>query len=265
MRQSLINLIFFSDRRKDLLFLLKSNPRDIDSIKEILKVDAGSIQPHIKKMKEAGLINENNKLYSLSEIGEVIVENLQPLLNTAEVFEENIEYWKSHDLDSIPDFLLARINELGHFEVLEPDAGHLAETPRKILEDMVCSKKVMTFVSYFHPEAPFIYSRLAENGAEVTLCITQNVAERLFSSNYREETIKLLRAKNSKVLLLRKPAVIPSIIVTDRSLIFKLYEKDRKMRDQMALSFEKKALCWGKELFQYCIKAAEPLNEKEFL
>lgn len=265
MRQSLISLILFSDRRKDLLFLLKSKPRDIDSIKEILKVDAGSIQPHIKKMKGAGLITEENKIYSLSEIGEVVAENMLPLLNTAEVFEENIEYWQSHDLDSIPKFLLERINELGHFKVLEPDAGHLAETPKTLLENMLCSKKIMTFVSYFHPEAPFIYSKLAERGTEVTLCITQNVAERLFSSSYREETLKLLRAKNSKVFLLRKQASVPSIIVTDCFLTFKLYEIDGKLRDQMVLSFEEKALCWGKELFQYCIKAAEPLSEKEFL
>jgi predicted transcriptional regulator len=265
MRQSLISLILFSERRRDLLFLLKNEPKDIDSIKKILKVDAGSIQPHIKKMKGAGLINEKNKLYSLSEIGEVVAENMWPLLNTVEVFEENIEYWKNHDLDSIPGFLLERIDELGHFEVLEPDAGHLAETPKTLLENMLCSTEIMTFVSYFHPEAPFIYSKLAESGAEVTLCITQNVAERLFSSSYREETIKLLRAKNSKIFLLRKQASVPSIIVTDRFLVFKLYEMDGKLRDQMILSIGEQALCWGKELFRHCIEAAEPLNENEFL
>lgn len=69
MKQCLLNLILFSGRRKDLLLLLKEKPRDIDSIKELLKVDASSVQPHIKKMKDSGLIIERNKIYSLSEIG----------------------------------------------------------------------------------------------------------------------------------------------------------------------------------------------------
>ena len=203
-KQSLITLILLSNRRKELLFLLKKEPRDIDTIKELLNVDSGSIQPHIKKMKDAGLITEKNKTYNLSDIGEMLAENLQPLLNTAEVFEENTEYWKSHDLSSIPYFLLERIDEIGHFELLEPDAEHLAETPKILLENMLNSKEIMTFVSYSHPEAPFIYSELAERGTEVTLCITQNVAERLFSS-YREETEKLFRVNNSKIFILRTP------------------------------------------------------------
>lgn len=62
MKQSLINLIFFSDRRKELLFLLREGPRDIDAIKELLNVDAGTIQPpHIKKMKDAHLLVEEKK------------------------------------------------------------------------------------------------------------------------------------------------------------------------------------------------------------
>lgn len=77
MKQSHINLIFSSDKRRDLLFLLKKEPRDVDTIKELLKVDAGSIQPHIKKMKDYDLITEENKIYRLSKKGEVIVENMQ--------------------------------------------------------------------------------------------------------------------------------------------------------------------------------------------
>jgi len=92
MKQSLINLILFSDRRKDLLFLLREEPKDIDTIKELLNLDAGSIQPHIKKMRDAHLIIEEKKVYRLSEIGKVIVENMEPLLNLIEVFEVNDDY-----------------------------------------------------------------------------------------------------------------------------------------------------------------------------
>lgn len=264
MKQCLLNLILFSGRRKDILLLLKKKPRDIDSIKELLKVDASSVQPHIKKMKDSGLIIERNKIYSLSEIGEAIIENMQPLLNMVEFFGENAEYWMSHDLSSIPEFLLERIDELGRCELLEPDAGHLAETPKILMDNMLNSKEILTLTTYFHPQAPLIYAELAEKEAEITLCMTENVTERLFL-NYRKEAEKLSGATNSRLFILRKPATIPSLIVTDRLLALKLFETNGKLRDQIILCFGERALCWGKELFRYCLEAAEPLDEKEFL
>ena len=261
MKQCLLNLILFSGRRKDLLLLLKEKPRDIDTIKELLSVDAGSIQPHIKKMRDAHLIIEEKKAYRLSEIGKIIVENMEPLLNTIKVFEVNDDYWKTRDLTQIPDFLLERIDELGHCELLEPDAEHLFETPRAFLEKLLSSKEVLTFVSYFHPESPSLYADIAENGTKQVICMTENVIERLFSS-FPEEAERLSRNKNSKMFVCRKPAPIPSIVVTDRFLALKLLENDGKLRDQILISTEEKALGWGKELFWHCIKVTESLEEK---
>ena len=216
-KQSLINLIFFSDRRKELLLLLREKPRNIDTIKEMLSVDAGSIEPHIMKMRDAHLITEERKIYRLSEIGKIIVENLEPFLSTVEVLEVSDDYWKTRDLTLIPDFLLDRIDELGQCELLEPDLEHMLETPKAFLENLQSSKEVLTFVSYFHPEAPSLYADLVENRTELTLYMTKNVTERLLSS-FPGETGKLLKSKNSKVFVCQKPALVPSIVVTDRFL-----------------------------------------------
>jgi predicted transcriptional regulator len=263
MKQSIINLILFSDRRKDLLLLLREEPRDIDTIKELLNVDAGSIQPHIKKMIDAHLITEEKKVYGLSEIGKIIVENLEPLLNAVEVFEIDNDYWKTHDLTPIPDFLLERIDELGHCKLLEPDVEHLLETPKAFLENFQSSKEVLTFVSYFHPEAPSLYADIAENGTKQVLCMTESVMERLFSS-FPEEANRLSKNKNSKIFVCRKPVSIPSIVVTDRFLALKLFESDGKLRDQILISTGEKALGWGKELFWHYMQMAEPLERAGF-
>jgi len=264
MKHCLLNLILFSGRRKDILLLLKEKPRDIDEIKELLNVNASSIQLHVKKMKDSGLITQKNKMYRLSEIGEIIVENMQPLLSMTELLGENTEYWLSHDLSSIPEFLLERIDELGHCELLEPDTGHLFETPEVIRDSILSSKEVLTFTAYSHPQAPLIYTELAEKGVEIILCMTESVAQRLFLNN-RIEAEKLSRAGNSRLFISREPTAIPSLIVTDRLVVFKLFENNGKLRDQLVLSFEKRAIYWGKELFRYYIEAAEPLNEELFL
>ncbi|AKB28567.1 Transcriptional regulator, ArsR family [Methanosarcina siciliae T4/M] len=261
MKQSLVNLIFYSDRRKDLLLLLKEEPRDIDTIKNLLNVDARSIQPHIKKMKDARLIIEEKKVYMLSEIGEVIVENMEPFLNSIEVFEANGEYWKTRDLTQIPDYLLERIDELEHCELLEPDAEHMLETPKVFMDNIRSSKEIFTLVSYFHPEAPSLYASLAENGTKLTLCMTKNVIERLVTG-FPEEAKRLFKSENSKIFICQKPSPIPIIVVTDKFLSLKMFENDGKLRDQLLISTEEKALRWGKELFWHCMRVAEPTEEK---
>ncbi|MDM7918297.1 MAG: winged helix-turn-helix domain-containing protein [Methanosarcina sp.] len=263
MRQSLINLIFFSERRKELLLLLREEPRDIDTIKELLNVDAGSIQPHIQKMKDAQLLIEDRKVYRLSEIGNIIVENLKPFLSAIEVFEVNNDYWKTRDLTQIPDFLLERIDELGHCELLEPDVEHMLETPKSFMDNILSSKEVLTLVSYFHPESPSLYADLAEKGTRVTLCMTENVIVRLFSS-FPEEAERLSKNENSKIFVCQKPSPIPSIVVTDRFLSLKLRENDGKLRDQLLISTEERALNWGRELFWHCMKVVEPVEAKTF-
>ncbi len=249
MKQCLLNLILFSGRRKDLLLLLKEKPRDIDSIKELLKVDASSVQPHIKKMKDSGLIIERNKIYSLSEIGEAIIENMQPLLNMAEFFGENAEYWMSHDLSSIPEFLLERIDELGRCELLEPDAEHLAETPKILMDNILNSKEILTLTTYFHPQAPLIYAELAEKGAEITLCMTENVAERLFL-NYRKEAEKLSGATNSRLFVLRKPADDSVIDCNGQAPCTQTLRNQRKVKGPDSPVFRGKSSMLGKGTFQ---------------
>lgn len=263
MKQSLVNLIFFSEKRKELLLLLREESRDIDTIKELLNMDAGSIQPHIKKMKDAHLLVEEKKVYRLTETGKIIVENLIPFLSTIKVFEISNDYWKTRDLTQIPDFLLERIDELGHCELLEPDVEHMLETPKVFMDNMLNSKEILTFVSYFHPESPSLYADLAENGTRITLCTTESVIIRLFSS-FPEEAERFSKNENSKIFVCRKPMPIPSVVVTDRFLSLKLFENDGKLRDQLLISTEEEALDWGRELFWHCMNVVEPVEVRAF-
>ena len=263
MKQPLIKFILYSEKRIDLLCLLKKEPKSLDEIKIELRENSNSIQPHVKKLKRSFLIFEKNRVLSLSDLGKAIVENLQELIDTAKVVEEHADYWKKQDLSAIPDNLQNRIKELGKYEILEPDAEHLFETPDFFRKNILISKEVMTFVSCFHPESPEIYANIAKNNAELTLCMTEIVADRLFT-DFPKEAAGISRSKNSKLLICRKPVKLPSIVVTERFMTLKLLEGSGKLRDQMLLCCEEKALKWGKELFTYYMTLCEPLEEKEF-
>lgn len=102
MNSSLLDLILFSEKRKDFLLLLKEGPKSIEEILEKLQVSRTALLPQIKKLKEENLVIHENEMYRLSLIGEIIVEKMQPLLYTLAIFEKNEDFWAERKLTPIP-------------------------------------------------------------------------------------------------------------------------------------------------------------------
>jgi len=61
MESSLIDLVFRSDKRKNLLILLDSGSKSIDEIRDELDVTATSILPQIKKLIDSDLIVQEDR------------------------------------------------------------------------------------------------------------------------------------------------------------------------------------------------------------
>ena len=250
MSSSLCDTIWLSEKRKNLLLLLMEGPRDIEQIKTSLNVTSKAMMPQIKILKKQGLILQKEDTYVLSEIGNLVVGNMLPLLNTLEVIEENKEYWASRDTSVISRELFMRLGELGECMVIEPDLNHLFDLPREFTENLIKSRCIMSSLSYYHPLYPSLYSRLAKSGAEMEIVLTKAVFERL-KSDFRDELETLLNSKNTVVRICEETLQLPTIAVTEKFMYLCLFNKQGKYDHRKVMSFDESALCWGRELFMH--------------
>ncbi|MCQ1536995.1 winged helix-turn-helix domain-containing protein [Methanosarcina sp. KYL-1] len=259
MKISLIDLAFLSEKRTNVLLLLEEGPKTGDEIKTALNVSSTSIMPQIKKLKEGNLIlqGEDSK-YRLSEMGEIVVEKMGPLLNTVRVFEENYDYWINHDFSGIPEHLLNRIDELGNYFLLEPDLNRLFEVPEDFKKNLLESRRVMTFFSFFHPLYLDLYSELVKKEAEMFLILTEPVFERM-KKDYNEDLRFLLESKNTKIYICDKNITLKNV-VTDRFCSVLLFDRKGKFDHQRLISFDESALKWCEELFMYYKNMSIPLE-----
>ena len=76
MRSSLITVLLSSEKRTDLLLLLKEKPRTIEEINSELGTNSVAILPQLKKLKENGLVIHEDKVYELSLLGRIIVQKM---------------------------------------------------------------------------------------------------------------------------------------------------------------------------------------------
>jgi predicted transcriptional regulator len=250
MKISLIDLAFLSEKRKDVLLLLEEGPKTGDEIKTALNVNSTSIMPQIKKLKEGRLIVQDERnTYRLSDMGEIVVEKMEPLLNTVRVFEENYDYWTNHDFTAIPEFLLNRIDELGNYFMLEADLNRLFEVPEDFKNNLLESRNIRMFLSYFNPLYIEIFSELARKEAEICLILTEPVYERMKKDYYKDLKF-LVESKNIEVYICDQNVTLKDV-VTERFCSLVLFDKKGKFDHQRLMSYDESALKWCDELFLY--------------
>jgi len=278
-KPSLLDTIFLSEKRKNLLLLLKEEgPKSDDDIKDAFDFPWKSITPQIKKLIDCGLILEDNGIYTLSDMGTVIASNMQFFLNTLSIYEENLEFWFDHDLSSIPFHLLTRIGELGKVQIMERDPDTYL-VPEEITKNIVDSSRIMAFIPAFNPSY-LLYLEFLEKCIEATLIITKPTFEILqteYNSDspyiktnnlilnkaliqYKQEMKRILNNKASNFLVYEGDLKPISIIVADKIFVLSLLDKKGRLETEFLIASEPQALKWGEELFMYYKERAKPVS-----
>ncbi|AKB78021.1 hypothetical protein MSHOH_1538 [Methanosarcina horonobensis HB-1 = JCM 15518] len=260
MEDSLLDLIFLSEKRKNTLLLLLEGPRDINTIKKTLKASATSVQPQIKMLKEKHLVVQDKDVYRLSEIGKIIAEKMKPLLDTLSVLEENVDYWADRDVSKIPPFLLRRIGELGHCMTVEPQIEHMFEMIPEYVKNAEKSKRFETLISYFHPLFPSFYLGLAQKGTSVSLILPESILKRWVEEEYREQTRQFLEMENTRLMVCKDCEKNPTIVAADNFMGIALFPKEGIFDRKFVICFEPGALSWGKELYDYYEQNSEQIE-----
>lgn len=266
MKLELINLLLFSDKRKNFLLLLAEGPKSIDEVLDLLQIPRVSLLPQIKKLKEEGLIIQEGDTFRLSAIGTILIKKAQPLLNAISVFEENEYFWSQRKLDTIPVPFLRRIGVLNHCQLIGPRIDSWSNLFPESIRHFDESAKVMLLFSYFHPSIPAFCLELANKGVELRLVLSKDSFEG-FCKDFRGEGEKILAQENATIFVRTEETVeIPvCIAVTESKLLLGIINKKGKFDGHYILSSESSALSWGNGLFEYCVEGSRKVSSFDLL
>lgn len=265
MKLQLVNLLLFSEKRKNLLFLMAEEPRNIDEILDILQAPKVSLLPQIKKLKEEGLIVQKGNTYHLSLIGGILVKKARPLLDAASTFEDNDYFWSHRKLDSVPFHLLKRLGDLKGSQLIEPEIAHGFDLFPELTDHFNGSSKVMLLFSYFHPQIPSFSLELVKKEIEVQLILSEDSFDR-FSGDFRDMVEKILAKKNASIFVYEgTPFEIPALIaISENASLLGFFNEKGRFEGQYLLSFEPRALVWSRELFEYYMERSEKIYSMDY-
>ncbi len=258
--EALLDLISYSDKRKNLLILLQDGPKTLDEIKTRLNVTATGMLPQIRKLEEGNLVKQVGREYLLTELGDTIASYFKPLIKTMSVIEDNYEFWTTHDLKAIPQHLLRRINELGKCRLIKSSLKDWFDVHEPFIENLMKSKWIVGISPAFHPEYPLFFRKLGESGIPLSLIFTKLVFERLTKDYSKEDLQQFLELENVKIFVSRKDIKIATA-TSDCFFSLSLFFKDGSYDSERDLySFEPSAIKWGRELFEHYLKDAEQIK-----
>ncbi len=265
MKTQLVNLLLFSEKRKNLLLLLAEGPRSIDEIIDLLQIPRISLLPQIKKLKEEGLISQKDDVCHLSIIGGILVKKARPLLDAASTFEDNDYFWAHRKLDSIPFYLLKRIGSLKGSQLIEPGLAHGFDLFPELINHFTGAPNVMLLFSYFHPQIPSFSLDLAKKGVQLQLLFSKDSFDR-FSGDFRDTGEKILARKNASILVhAGTPLEMPVLIaISEKTMLLGFFNKRGRFEGQYLLNFEPGALVWGRELFGYYAQRSEEVCSMDY-
>ncbi|HII79263.1 MAG TPA: winged helix-turn-helix domain-containing protein [Methanosarcina sp.] len=245
----LLSILTFSEKRKEILFLLQKSPKTLSEIKDYFNVRSPEILPRLKEMENANMIIRQEGMYQLTSLGKVSAIHFKPFLDTLTAIESNEDFWRDHDITAVPDTLLNRILELKECRVIRDEHEYIYDSHKTFLDNVPASNRFMGFASIFLPSYPSMFLEMARRNIPISIIVTPNVFFKI-KSEHNAEIEEFIKFKHTSFHVYDTAKV--SFVVTDRFLSLSLFFKNGTFDPRSDLvGFDNSSIKWGEDLFKY--------------
>jgi predicted transcriptional regulator len=264
MRKALIETISRSEKRKDVLLLLKNGPVRMSTILQKLDVSRNALLPQMKILDEAHLITKNEKedTYALSKYGKLIVSDLEPLLSTLETLEKQMDYLLNHNIDFIPPELFYRMRELKNCELIEPDLHEALDLSKVAIKNCLKSQKICSLASFYHSEYSSLFTKYAKNGSEFRFVITEEVLTKFIEED-KQKLKELIQYPNINFYIYPHKMEVSAVLMAEDFILLRLLTLNEIYDPRYLISDDPEAINWGNELFDHYFIKSVPLLKIE--
>jgi len=260
MKKPLIDVIFASEKRKNILLFLKEGPQEMEHLLTSLDTNRQAILPQIRILEEHYLVSHTKDTYELTNIGKLLVDEVAPLVNTTEVLDIDIDYWGTHNLDFIPPHLLKRMNELGKCNIINPCISKMYEIHNNFHEATLLSESVFVVTTFMFPNFSMLSSELISRNITMHAIISTDLLDKMRNVD-RAYFADLIKNKLFHFFVYSKKMDFISFAYNDHNLMLGLLTNSGDFDNKYVLCQGSCVLYWGKELFDYYLKDSVPITE----
>lgn len=262
-KKSLVDVVFMSEKRKNVLLLLQDGKKDMEFLLNNLKTTRAALLPQIKVMEEHHLVSQDKGSYESTTIGKIIVEKIKPLIDKIKILDIDVDYWGTHDLSFIPPHLLERIGELGECQTSTTNTIDIFNIHEGYIHSCIKSKFAYGYTKSFYPDIERIFSDMVARNVNTSIIIPPELLDKV----KKEHSLcfgKLLRSRLFHLYVYPEELSLLSIAFNDYCCIIRLLKDNGFYDNTYVMCSGQNALNWVKELFNYYLENSLQVTESEF-
>lgn len=253
-------MIFASEKRKEALIFLQDGSKDIEDILQSLNTTRQALLPQMKVLEEHYLVTHSKGIYKLTTIGKLLVDDMKPLTDTLEIFDTDIDYWGTHNLDFMSHQLFKKIGRLEECKVVSPPITELYSFHKSFsLEDKEGSP-VYIVTAFLYPDSYSIFTELIKRNVNSHYIVSHELLDKI-RSEYSNEFTELIKNNCFKMYIYKKKMNFLFFTFNAAHLLISMLRQNGEFDHKFVLSTNTKSLEWAKELFEYYLKDSTPIND----
>lgn len=248
----MLSVVAGSSIRRDILANLSEGPKSRSDLSSRLDITSPQLSIGLRELLEYDLISVDNRLYTLTPWGRVIVGQFRTLLKTIDLYEDHRDFWKYRTLSFLPAKLLMRLGEIGNCWITEDDTINPDATLKEIARVVSEAKYLYGVSSLYMDELVSIFSSQTNQDTKYSIAITESIFNKTLSVN--PEMISIIKSILTIDLYVIKDGNVPCIIVTDKCLILSpFFEQGKVALRSNLVSRDESAIRWGRDVVDYYI------------
>jgi len=245
-----------SDLRKKIIIKLYDDKKPLGHLRDDLKINSTTAIHALKELEKYNItFQDNDKNYSLTNIGRVVAIKLLDFSDVAEVLEKHKEFWLKHDLSGIPEHLIEKMGWLKDSELIKDTDTEIFKAHTNYINLLKNAKEIRGVSSIFIPDFELLYKELATEMIDVHLILSKDVIAKIDKTILNQINIGSNLNFNLFVMNINLKAAVS---VTDYFLSLGLFRLDGTYDySNDLISFSKEAITWGNEFFDHYARLSE--------
>lgn len=260
MKKPLLDVIFASDKRKQVLLLLQNETKEMEFLFNTLNTTRQALLPQIRVLEEHYLVSHNRDTYELTTIGKLIVEKMTPILGKVETFDNDIDFWGTRDLDFIPSHLLKEIDCLDKCGIIYPELTCVYEAHKPYHETCAISNSLFAVTTFLYPDFDEMFTRFIDSNIKSTIVMSPSLYNHLKMERYSHFK-ELLNSDLMCFFLYPKEMNFLSFGYNDYQFVMTPLKNKGEFDNKHLICSSNKAREWGKKLCDYYFKDSTPVTK----
>ncbi|WP_406657311.1 transcriptional regulator FilR1 domain-containing protein [Methanolobus sp. ZRKC2] len=253
MKKKSLQAVLATEKCTCLLSSLSDGQKNVVELSISSGLSIREILLNVRQMEDCYLISQENGLFRLTSMGELIIKKLEPLLYIEKFLNTSDGYLQKRNLDFIPLPLLTRLYEIDSFTVVQPSFFDMFDYNKEAHERSKRSKSFRMVAASLHPYFPELFRDLIDEGVNLYLIFDSSLLDKLKGDNY-DELQELVSYRQVKIYMYPQKMYFLSLKVNDFCIVLKLLTNEGTYDHKQLMCHSPDAVIWGKELFNHYLK-----------